>query len=74
MNKPKLDLFKIAAVLLMIWLCYSLHEISINSKNGRYVQWGNFDVLDTRTGAIYSFDSNNKPYKVFEEISHMQGQ
>lgn len=55
-----IDLFKIALIILLTWIGYSIQNYS---KNGRYeynesVPWmDDLSVFDTRTGRIYYYKS-----------------
>jgi hypothetical protein len=53
MKKINIDIFKLSLIILLIWICYSLHNFS---KNGRFqLHNSNYNiVIDTRTGRTYS--------------------
>lgn len=55
MAKLNLDVFKISLLIILVWIAYSLYNLS---NNGRY-QFDNTDyslIIDTRTGKTYEIN------------------
>ena len=67
MKKLNIDSFKVLIIILLIWIGYSMHNISLN---GRFAPGGSGGLLDTRTGKKYSIYENihSKKYNRWKEI------
>ena len=67
MNKLNLDIFKMLLLVILIWIAYSIHNYSSNSR----YQFDNDSplILDTRTGKTYRLDrENNQAIEFTKEI------